>query len=49
MAVEALIPTAGAVVAAAAIDSFNPCTIGAFILLLSVLFGAKKSTKQLLL
>jgi len=49
MAVEAYLPTAGVVVVTALIDSINPCAIGILILMLSVLLGAKKSTRRILL
>ena len=48
MAVEAYIPTLTTVVAAAAIDSINPCAIGVLILMLSVVLAVKKSIKRML-
>lgn len=48
MAVEAVIPTLSTVIAAAAIDSINPCAIGVLVLLIStVITGAR--TKEALL
>ncbi len=49
MAVEATLPTLITVVTAAAIDSINPCAIGVLILMISVMIGAKQSTKRMLL
>jgi cytochrome c biogenesis protein CcdA len=49
MAVEAYLPTIGAVVVTAAIDSINPCAIGVLILMVSVMLAAKQSTKRMLL
>ena len=48
MAVEAYIPTLSIVVLTATIDSINPCAIGVLILMLSVLFAAKRSLKRIL-
>lgn len=42
------LPTLSIVLASAAIDSINPCAIGVLILMVSVIFGAKKSTTKLL-
>ncbi len=49
MAVEAYLPTIGVVVTTAAIDAINPCAIGVLILMLSVLLGARKTAKRMLL
>jgi len=49
MAVEAYLPTLVTVVTTAAIDSINPCAIGVLILMVSVILGAKKSIKKMLL
>ncbi len=49
MAVEAYLPTIGTVLITSAIDSINPCAIGVLILMLSVILGARKSVKQMLL
>lgn len=49
MAVEAYLPTLGTVVITGAIDSINPCAIGVLILMISVLLGGRKSTRQILL
>lgn len=43
------LPTLGLVVLSALIDSINPCAIGIFILIVSVILGSGKSTKRLLL
>jgi cytochrome c biogenesis protein CcdA len=43
------LPTTGLVLTTAAIDSINPCAIGVLILMVSVLLGQGKSTRQLLL
>lgn len=48
MAVEAYLPTFGVVTGTAVIDSINPCAIGVLILMLSVLFGAKKTISRML-
>jgi len=48
LAVEAYLPTLGIVFFTAAIDSINPCAIGVLILMMSVLLGAKKTTKRIL-
>jgi cytochrome c biogenesis protein CcdA len=48
MAVEAFLPTLGTVVVTAAIDSINPCAIGVLILMVSVLIGKKKNTREML-
>lgn len=49
MAVEALLPMLGTVVATAAIDAINPCAIGVLILMVSVLLAARQSTSRMLL
>ena len=49
MAVEAYLPTLGTVIVTAAIDSINPCAIGVLILMISVMLGARQSTKRMLL
>ncbi len=49
MAIEAYLPTLGIVVTTALIDSINPCAIGVLILMLSVILGAKRTTKQMVL
>jgi len=49
MAVEAYLPTLTTVVVTAAIDSINPCAIGVLILMLSVLFAARRSAKRILI
>lgn len=43
------LPTLGLVIGSAAIDSINPCAIGVLILMVSVILGQGKSTKQLLI
>ncbi len=43
------LPTLSVVLAAAAIDSINPCAIGVLILMVSVILGAKKSVRKLLM
>jgi cytochrome c biogenesis protein CcdA len=43
------LPTLGLVVAAAAIDSINPCAIGVLILMISVLLGSGRSVKRMVL
>lgn len=43
------LPTVTVVLLTAAIDSINPCAIGVLILMISVIMGGGKSTKQLLL
>ena len=48
MAVEAYLPTLGAILIAAIIDSINPCAIGVMILMLSVLLTGGKSTGRML-
>lgn len=48
MAVEAYLPTLGTVVVTALIDSINPCAIGVLILMITVLLGKKKSTRDML-
>jgi len=49
MAVEAALPAIATIVGTAAIDSINPCAIGVLILMISVMLGAKQSTKRMLL
>ena len=49
MAVEAYLPTIGTIVVTALIDSINPCAIGVLILMISVMLGKKKSTKEMLI
>lgn len=49
MAVEAALPTIGAVLFTAVIDSINPCAIGVLILLVSTMLSGKKSRKQMLM
>ncbi len=49
MAVEAYLPALSTVLVTAAIDSINPCAIGVLILMVSVVLGAGKSTKRLLM
>ena len=47
MVVEISLPTLGAVLTTAAIDSINPCAIGVLILLFSTLIVTKKKEKML--
>ena len=42
------LPSIGAILGAAAIDSINPCAIGVLILLVSTLFSSAKTRKKLL-
>lgn len=49
MAVEAYLPALVTVITSAAIDAVNPCAIGVLILMVSVMIGAKQSTKRMLL
>ena len=49
MAVEAYLPTIGTIVVTALIDSINPCAIGVLILMITVMLGKKKSTKDMLI
>ncbi|MEK6821098.1 MAG: GAP family protein [archaeon] len=49
MAVEAYLPTLATVVVTALIDSINPCAIGVLILMITVMLGKKKSTKDMLI
>lgn len=49
MAVEAYLPTLGTIVVTALIDSINPCAIGVLILMITVMLGKKKSTKEMLI
>jgi cytochrome c biogenesis protein CcdA len=49
MAVEAYLPTLGAVVVTAAVDAINPCAIGVLILMLSVVVAARRSTARILM
>src|SRR3989338_4756642 len=48
MVVEAAIPKLGTLIAAAAIDSINPCAIGVLILLISVMISRKTRGNMLL-
>lgn len=48
MAVEAALPTIGAVLFTAVIDSINPCAIGVLILLVSTMLSGKKSRGRML-
>ncbi len=47
MAVEITLPTIGAVLATAAVDSINPCAIGVLILLVSTLLVSKNQKEML--
>lgn len=47
MTVEAALPTIGAVLFTAVIDSINPCAIGVLILLMSTLLSGRKSRRQM--
>ncbi|MBI2076625.1 MAG: hypothetical protein HYT72_05260 [Candidatus Aenigmarchaeota archaeon] len=49
MAVEAFLPTLGAVVFTAVIDSINPCAIGVLILLITTLLANARNKKRMLL
>ncbi len=49
MAVEAYRATIGVIVVTALIDSINPCAIGVLILMITVMLGKKKSTKEMLI
>lgn len=48
MVVEASLPTIGAVLFTAVIDSINPCAIGVLILLVSTMLSGKKSRRRML-
>lgn len=48
MAVEAYLPTLTTVVVTALIDSINPCAIGVLILMITVMMGKKKNTREML-
>ncbi|HLD80919.1 MAG TPA: GAP family protein, partial [archaeon] len=47
-AVEASIPTVGAIVVSALIDSINPCAIGVLILLISIMIANSRLRKQMI-
>ena len=49
MGIESELPTILTVLVTAAVDSINPCAIGVLILMISVLIGAKQSTRRMLL
>jgi len=49
VAVEAYLPSLVTVITTAAIDSINPCAIGVLILMISVMFSCKQSTRRMLM
>src|SRR3989344_5561258 len=49
MVVEAALPTIGAVIFTAIIDSINPCAIGVLILLISTLISGKRDKRRMLM
>lgn len=48
IAVEAILPALGTVIATAAIDSVNPCAIGVLVLLISTVIAGAKTKKALI-